>query len=72
MGDEENGWDSYKKLILFQLDKLTELAEEHSKLLTKIESDIGLLKFKAGLIGAIAGLVSTAIITIVIKLILNL
>lgn len=57
-GDE---WSKYQKLVLSELQRLNKNLEELRNNQNRIHSDVELVKFKSGLYGAVAGVVSGAI-----------
>ena len=68
-----NGWDEYRKLVLLELRQLNDgIRYIHKKIdviqvkdITKIREDIAGLKVKAGIWGAVAGLIPVAIMIII-------
>jgi F0F1-type ATP synthase assembly protein I len=77
-----NGWNEYKRRVLFQLDHLTDRSDviekkidetkEHlSKQITDVEKDIVMIKAKAAAYGGIAGLIASIIVGIIVGLILR-
>jgi hypothetical protein len=71
LGDDGNGWDEYKNMVLSQIQEMREaigsardemqaLRAEMSDEFKQIAVDIGKLNVKAGLWGALAGAVLTA------------
>ena len=64
--EDGNGWEDYKKLIMQQLDDLkVSLKDVEDRIkdireidVPSIRVEIGLLKLKAGIWGAVSGLVS--------------
>lgn len=65
----KNGWNGYQKLVLNKLDDhssaLNDLKEEVSELRTKditdLKIDIAMLKIKAGVWGAAAGMIPAVV-----------
>jgi hypothetical protein len=64
---ENNGWLEYKQRVLFQLDELQKLCSETNIKLDKLREDVLILKTKAGIYGAIGGIITAAIISILVK-----
>lgn len=71
---DSGGWDQYKLLVLESLDRIEkaikDLKEEvdhnaaaRTKEIEAVRLDVAMLKFKAGLIGALAGLLVAALFT---------
>lgn len=50
-----NGWTQYQKLVLAELERLSEGNEAISERLNKIEINIAMLQVKSGLWGLIGG-----------------
>lgn len=65
---EANGWDEYKKLIVFQLSENTKQIETVVSILGKMREDLAALKVKAAVAGGIAGMIGTGIITAIVRL----
>ena len=67
--DKENGWNEYEKLVLAELKRLGDGQDKMIVDVGKNRVEIATLKVKAGIWGAIAGLVpgSAALIVIAIK-----
>lgn len=64
---KSNGWNEYKKLILHELQENTEALKTISVSITEMKQDISGLKVKAALVGGIAGVVGTALVTAVLS-----
>lgn len=64
-----NGWDKYQKLVLAKLDDHDDLLKEINKQLTDIKVEVGQLKIKAGVWGAIGAAIPTigAVLFILLK-----
>lgn len=58
---DTNGWSEYQKLVLSELERHNGLIEDIRNKLGKIETDIAMLKVKAGFWGALAGAIPVAI-----------
>lgn len=57
-------WSEYQRLVLFELQRLSESAESHTTKLSKIATDIALLKLKSGIWGFAAGAIPAACVAI--------
>jgi hypothetical protein len=57
----KNGWSQYQKLVLFQLETLTDRVEEVEKRLGKMDRHLTVLRWQAkataAAFGAVAGLI---------------
>ena len=62
--DRASDWGEYRRLVIAELERLNLNLEKIASRLTKNETDVELLKFKAGLWGAIAGAIPGALIAI--------
>ena len=63
---DTNGWSEYKRQVLFQLDELTAVAKEIKKEVDALRQDVTILKVKAGLYGAAAGIIVAVISQIIL------
>jgi hypothetical protein len=54
---ETNGWSAYQRMVLSKLDEMSEDIKEIQREQGRQSIDIAMLKVKAGLWGAVAGLV---------------
>jgi len=63
---DTNGWPEYKRQVLFQLDELTAVAKEIKKEVDALRQDVTILKVKAGLYGAAAGIIVAVISQIIL------
>lgn len=61
MSDVENGWPEYQRLVLAQLEECRTRLASIEKRLRHIELDVGGLKIRATVWGAIAGGIPVAI-----------
>jgi hypothetical protein len=56
-----NGWSQYQKLVLFQLESLTDRVEEVEKRLSKMDRHLTVLRWHAkataAVFGAVAGMI---------------
>jgi len=52
-----NGWNEYKRLVLKQLEDLTNKTESVENKIDLLRTDVTILKVKAGIYGGIAGFV---------------
>ena len=55
MSNDTNNWDKSAKLVMHELQQLTEGQKEIQKDLTIIKMEIARLQIKAGILGASAG-----------------
>lgn len=69
MEENNNGWAEYKRRVLYQLDELTKSNESIEKKLDDLKTDVIILKTKAVLYGAIAGLAVTIVVQVVLQFI---
>ncbi len=67
MSDESNGWNEYKRLVVSELDRLDESINKLSGKIDAMREDMVSLKVKMAMIGAAAGVVVSAIVSIFIK-----
>jgi len=58
MPPEHNGWNEWSRHVLAELERLNDCYEKLDTKLTDIRSDVIILKTKAGLFGAGAGLLA--------------
>lgn len=65
-----NGWNEWSRYVLKELERLNHNYEQLDGRISKIQVDIGMLKVKAGVWGALAGGIPS-IIAIVITLLLR-
>ena len=70
-----NDWNEYKRLILRKMDddqekwsKMFGLVGELRTDVNSIKSDVGGLKTKAAMVGAVAGVIGTAAVTFIFNL----
>ncbi len=63
-----NGWNDYKKLVLHEMEENGKRFEHISNTMLDLQKDVAGLKVKAALVGGIAGLVGTGLLTFVAKL----
>ena len=74
---QQGEWGEYRRLILAELERISNdiraLNEKVERFrqedVSKMKTDIALLKLQAALWGAVAGIVSTGMVSIAIKLI---
>ena len=66
----DTGWTEWSKYVLKELERLNSTQEAIEKRLNSIEVEIGMLKVKAGVWGALAGGVP-AVIAIVLTVIMS-
>jgi hypothetical protein len=66
---QKNGWDSYQKLVLAKLEDHSglldllskEVSELRNKDITELKVEIAMLKIKAGMWGAAAGMIPAGV-----------
>lgn len=63
----DNGFEEYKKLILFRLDQTDRHIEDISMKIDLLIKDVLILKVKAGVYGAIASVIIYIIINVIVK-----
>lgn len=56
-----NGWTQYQKLVLAELERLSEETTKIKESLSNIQIEIAMLKVKSGLWGGVAGLFTVLI-----------
>lgn len=74
---ERTSWGEYRRLILAELERISrDIRAVNDKVekfrqedVAQMKTDIALLKFQAALYGTIAGVISTGIITVAVRLI---
>lgn len=59
MADED--WNEYRRLVLAELERLTERIDGLSSQISTMQAAIAVLQFRAGLWGALAGAIPGAI-----------
>lgn len=59
--DERNGWPEYQRLVMAKLESLEAGQKETRGDIANLRVDMGVMKVKAGMFGAIAGTVPTAL-----------
>ena len=64
---QQNGWDEYKKLILYKLDEQSKKLDVVGSTLADLGKDVSALKVKAAIAGGVAGIVGTGLMTSVLK-----
>jgi hypothetical protein len=67
MGDENNGWAEYKRLVLKQLEDLTHEIEKLNERVDTLITDVVILKTKAWLFGVLGGVAVTTIFQLLLK-----
>ena len=60
----ENGWGKHETHVLEELKRINKCLEENNKIMLAVQIDISMLKVKAGLWGAVAGLIPSAVAVI--------
>jgi hypothetical protein len=60
-------WQNEQKLVETTLNNLGEGQERIIKRLTDLEINVGILKAKAGMIGAVSGLIAGSVVTYLLK-----
>ena len=56
----ENGWSKHETHVLEELKRMNKCLEENNKVMMAIQIDVSALKVKAGIWGAVAGLIPSA------------
>ncbi len=67
MVDENGSWDACKMYVLRELQRMNGLLEEMQRDITGISNSMTALKTKMGFIGAVAGVIVSAVVSIFIK-----
>jgi hypothetical protein len=62
METENNGWAEYSKHIILEMDRLGRCYEKLLEKVGKIENEIGLLKYKSGVWGMGASVLTTILL----------
>ena len=62
---DNNNWKEYSKLVLHELETHTTELKSINENIKLIEKDIIMLKVKAGMWGAIAGMIPVAIVILI-------
>jgi CheY-specific phosphatase CheX len=65
---KNNGWNEWSRHVLSELGRLNTAQGKIEKHINKISIDIATLKVKSGIWGAIAGMIPSAIILIIMLL----
>ena len=65
---DDDGWTQWSKFVLKELERLNHCYEQIQKDITKVREDIAMLRVKAGVWGALAGLVPGIIAAVVLLL----
>ena len=68
MQAETNGWVEYKRLVLQQLETLTEEVKDLRDEVGRLRVDVGQLKVQAASWGALAGIVAGLLMRFAFKL----
>lgn len=63
--NESNGWSAYERLVMDKLDTLEEELHGLDEKVTLLRIDVAQLKIKAGVWGAVAGMVPALIASFV-------
>lgn len=63
----EGGWSEYRKLVVVELERLNSQINEIERRLVKMQVELQVLKVKATLAGAGAGLLLSAVVTQLVK-----
>lgn len=58
---DQNGWSAYEKLVLSKLEALEQGLAETQEAVVLVRVDVATLKVKAGIWGAVAGVIPAAI-----------
>lgn len=64
MPRKSNGWNTDRKVVLYQLKELESDSKEHGQTLMRIREDIAMLKVKSGVWGLLGGSIPVAILLI--------
>lgn len=64
----KNDWNQYKELFLHKLEEDEKRWDKVFEMLSDLRSDVSGLKVKAAIAGGTAGVIGTAIITLVFSL----
>jgi hypothetical protein len=68
MPPETNGWMEYKRLVLQQLESLTDEVKELRDEVSRLRVDVGQLKVQAASWGAVAGIFAGLLMRLAFKL----
>ena len=66
--DNVNGWPENKKLVEWQLVTLTNKVDKIDEKIDEIKNDVTMLKVKSWIFGLAGGVIVTAVLQIVIRL----
>lgn len=58
--EDPNSWEVWSKHVLAELERQTEWVASIQRTVNRIETELAILKYKSGLWGALAGLISVA------------
>ena len=64
----KNDWSEYKKLVLFEIQENGKRFENISEMISALKEDVSGLKGKAAVAGGVAGLIGTAIISLIVNI----
>lgn len=67
---DKDSWDGQRALVLHTLENVAECQEEQSKEIAQVRSDLRLLDFKMMMIGFVAALITSAVVSAVVSLVL--
>lgn len=65
----KNDWNQYKELFLHKLEEDEKRWERVFNVLESLKGDVGGLKVKATLAGGVAGIIGTAVVTLIFSLV---
>ncbi len=66
-----NGWSEYQKLVLSELERLSDWLESAEKRINELRLEVAILKVKSGIWGLMGGLIPV-LIYLVIEVVLKL
>ena len=62
----KNDWNEYKKLFLNEMLESKEFRKSVMETLNSLTNDVGNLKVKAAMVGGVAGIVGTGLVTMIL------
>jgi hypothetical protein len=64
--NEPNGWSAYERLVMDKLDTLEERVDALDEKLTLVRIDVAGLKVRAGVWGAVAGMIPALVTSLAV------
>lgn len=65
---QTNDWNQYRKLILHEMKENGKKINDLMEIVIKLREDVSALRVKAAIAGGMAGMVGTALLSVLIRL----